>query len=218
MATLTVQPAETQALDCYLRNTLPTSPMDGAVLNAGTLFVLGSSIYQRMLARFSLADLGATAVVTSAIVTFTITGGSTPVGATYTANRVTRTGWTENASWNLYDGSSSWTAAGGDYTASNASTVVYSSGSTLVFNVASMLADARTSGLLYLDLIVRGPEVDGSSNYVVCDSSASATEANRPKLVVTFTTPASGLEFTLPDDVPHFTLPDDRFHFVLPEE
>lgn len=192
--------------------------MNGNVLNAGTLFVLGSSIYQRALLRFSLADLASTVTVSAASVTLTITGGSAAVGATYTASRITRTGWTEDASWNLYDGASSWTTPGGDYTATNAATVVYSSGSTLVFNVAAMLADARTAELAYLDLIVSGPEVAGSSNYVVFASSADATEGNRPKLVVTYTTPVAGLEFTFADDQMHFTLPDDRFHFVLPEE
>jgi hypothetical protein len=193
MASLTIQPAEDDddQQDCNLGNGLQAAnlPHDAGTLLAGTLFALDVSTYWRPLIRIPLGRLPAMATVSAAAFTLTFDGGAPTVGATYTANRVTRAAWTEAATWNKYDGTNNWTTPGGDYTATNAATVVYASGSVLTFNVLGMLNDALDAGLSYLDLIIRGQEAEGVSNYVVGISSADTTAADRPKLVLTYTVP-----------------------------
>lgn len=189
MASLTVRPAEDDAgqKDCNIANGgQQNNANNSGTLLVGTLFVLAASTYWRALLRMPLTQLPAMSSVSAAVFTLTFDGGAPTVGATYTANRLTQANWTEGATWNTYDGSNAWNSAGGDYTATNSASVVYASGATLAFNVLAMLNDARSAGLNYLDLILRGPESAGVSNYVVGLSSSESTVLERPKLEITY--------------------------------
>lgn len=186
--TLTLQPAEAAAVDCYIGNgTSANTAFNNSSLLIGSFFFGGNTTYYRSLLRFDLSTLPSGAIPESCTLTIAFTGGSPVNPSTYTAYRLTRTTWTEGATWNAYDGSTSWTLAGGDYSASDSDGYTYSgSGSTLTFDLLSMLSAAINEGLSSLDVILVGPEALGSSNYMSGISSAAATASDRPKLEIAY--------------------------------
>jgi|GEM_PF-1193447 len=187
MSTLTLQPAEASAVDCYIGNgAAANSAFNDGNLLIGTLRVLGNDTYYRSLLRFDLSTLADGAIPSACELTITHSGGSPVNPSTQTAYRLTRTDWTEAATWNTYDGSNAWSTAGGDYTATGSDAYTYTGGTALTFDLLAMLLDAKNAGLSSLNVILIGPEVPGSSNYIVGESSADATASNRPKVVVTY--------------------------------
>lgn len=197
MASLLIQPDEAMSQDCFIRSNVPTTPGNGVPMHAGTLFLFGNSSFRRALMRLSLSELPAASQVSAAVLTLTIDttpvsadAGKPTVGATFTASRITEPDWTEDATWSTYDGISGWSSSGGDFTETSQASVVYASGNTLDFDVLAMLQDAIAADLNYLDVLLRGPEVAGASNYVMGFSSASETASARPKLLLTYKVPA----------------------------
>lgn len=185
--TLTLQPEETSAVDCYIGNTAATTSFNNGNLLIGSFFFSGNTTYYRSLVRFDLSDLPSGAIPSACTLTITWDGGSPQNPSTYTAYRLTRTTWTEAATWNTYDGTNAWSTSGGDYSASDSDGYTYSgSGSTLTFDMLNMLSAAMNEGLSSLDVILIGPEASGSSNYVNGLSSAESTAAERPKLEITY--------------------------------
>lgn len=188
MSTLTLQPAEASAVDCFIGNgTSADTAFNSSSLLIGTLRVLSADTYYRSLLRFDISTLADGAIPSACELTITRAGGSPVNPSTYTAYRLTRTNWTEAATWNTYDGSTAWTLAGGDYTATGSDGYTYTgSGTTLTFDLLAMLVDALNAGLSSLNVILIGPEAAGSSNYMAGYSSADATAGNRPELEITY--------------------------------
>jgi hypothetical protein len=188
MSTLTLQPAEAAAVDCYIGSgTAAGTAFDNGLLNVGSFFFGGNTTYYRSLTRFDLSTLADGAIPSACEMTLTWDGGSPVNPGTYTAYRLTRTNWTEAATWTTYDGSTAWTSNGGDYSVTGSDAYIYAgTGTTLTFDLLAMLVDAMNAGLSSLNVIVIGPEADGSSNYVVGLSSAETTAAERPKLEITY--------------------------------
>ncbi len=188
MSTLTLQPAEAAAVDCYIASgTGASAAFNDGLLSIGSFFFSGNTTYYRSLVRFDLSTLPSGAIPSACELTITWDGGSPVNPGTYTAYRLTRTNWTESATWLTYDGTNAWTSNGGDYSVSDSDAYIYSgTGTTLTFDLLAMLTTAMNEGLESLDVILIGPEADGSSNYVVGVSSADATAAERPKLAITY--------------------------------
>ncbi len=186
--TLTIRPAEAAAVDCYISNGAnANTAFDSGALIVGSVFALGNTIYNRALLRFDLSDIPDGAIPTAATLTLTHGGGAPVNPSTYTCYRLTQTAWSELGTWNRYDGATLWSAAGGDYTATDADSYTYTGGGALVFDgLLAMVGEARSEGLAHLDVLIVGPEALWSSNFVSGLSSADGTAGSRPKLEVVY--------------------------------
>lgn len=141
MATITLYPTA----DTYIYE-------GGADTNHGTstyLEVLSWSAHDiRGILSFSGADIAGATINSATLYLYYYSKVNNPVGRTYKANRMTRLTWTETgATWNKYDGSTVWTAAGGDYTATGAaSATVPADFGWMDWNVATIVQTMATAG------------------------------------------------------------------------
>jgi hypothetical protein len=180
MATLTVQPSN---LSTYIVD--ETDSSGGAALSVSTI-----SNRFRALLKYDFSALPAGATITGAIQTlyYESNYGTPAVGRTYVMNRCTRTDFTETATWITRDGSNNWTTAGGDFTATGAAnaTMPIAYG-TVDWDVTSIIqyAQANTSKIAYF-LLKDGTEggLQFGANFT---PRVGAITANRPKLVITYT-------------------------------
>ena len=103
--------------------------------------------------------------------------------------------WTELANWNTYDGSTVWTAAGGDVTATGAnivsSVIAASVGTIISIGVSTGLTAARAAGQTRADFLIRRSTESGNTLTWTVSSRNHATEAQRPVLRITHTYPYS---------------------------
>ena len=188
MPTLSLQPDGTVGVDAYLISNTPNSNTGTSTdLLTGTLFLGGNSIYYRSLLRFDLSSIPSG--VSAATLTLTKAGSvldSPP--QTFACYRLTQTAWTETGvTWNRYDGTNTWTSAGGDYTtALGHELVISSTAAMLAFSIPQLCADAVANRNGLLNVIVTGPQTEGVSNYCNCASSDHATSSLRPLLEVTY--------------------------------
>lgn len=113
-------------------------------------------------------------------------------------NELTQTGWTElGATWNKYDGTTDWSAAGGDYSG----TLVDNANAPGVGNWISLGlygADAQnnistsTFGQT-INIICRAPNLNNSVDKGgIFHSKDAVSEANRPYLEITYTPTDTG--------------------------
>jgi hypothetical protein len=112
-------------------------------------------------------------------------------GRTYWAYRITQTGWTETGStWNKYDGTNNWAAAGGDYTATNgASVVMPASYDWVAWTVTAQVQTAVDSvGRVAHFLVKDATEDSAAAAMAFFYSREYATDTTkRPKLYVDWT-------------------------------
>ncbi len=191
MATLEVILAEASSKDCRISSGSNADVAnDSSQLMIGTFTIGGPGNFYRSLLSFPLTGLPSGALVAGAVLTLARLA-STVVGTpTFTFQRLTQLGWTEDGTWNRYDGTNLWASAGGDSTPTNAGNVVYGgSGSLVVSNLGELVADAAALSLASVDLLAIGPESLGTSNYFTAHSSAATDPADRPKLVITYYLP-----------------------------
>lgn len=199
--TYTFQPS---AAETYLNQSAPNGT-DGAET---LLYVENGSGYRlRSLLKFDTSSqIPQAATINSATLSLYFYGlqGSDPHGRTYWAYRITQTGWVETqATWNSYKSGSAWTAAGGDYTATNgASVVMPSSFGWVNWTVTAQVQTAVTSvsGVAHF-LIKDGTENSGDYGAIFYSRRYSST-TYRPKLYVDWTsittyTIAHGLDVAL---------------------
>lgn len=192
---LVLQPDAAAGIDTYITSGSYADLNLGSVdiFNIGTTSVSKSTVYSRALLRFDLTVIPASATIAGAVLTlFHESSASLSLPAQFSVYRLTRPTWTEfGATWNRYDGSALWTAAGGDYaTADHDTTTVNSYGSNLVFaNLNNLTADAIQNRGGFLNLLVVGPESGPSNDFLVVRSSDHADSNTRPRLVVDYTVP-----------------------------
>jgi hypothetical protein len=104
--------------DCYVNAGSPTTSFcGGTALNAG----YDGTNASRALLQFSLAAIPTTDAVLSAKLLLYLGSASTSTAASLGAYQLTRA-WTAGATWNTYDGTNSWTTAGGDFSGTAAAT------------------------------------------------------------------------------------------------
>jgi hypothetical protein len=118
-------------------------------------------------------------------------GGNPPAGRTYWAYRLTQTAWTEaGVTWNKYDGTNNWAAAGGDYTTTNgASVVVPAAPGWMAWTVTAQVQTAIDSVGRIAHFLMRDGTESGSTDYqahfYTRDYAVDLTK--RPKLYVDWT-------------------------------
>jgi hypothetical protein len=189
-----LQPDATEGVDASILSGgyADTNFGDAAMPAIGTTLFAKVVTLMRVIARFDLSAIPPYGTIVDATLTLThAPNGSISGSAPFTAYRLTRPDWTEfGATWNKYDGSHSWTTAGGDISTQDSdSATITSAVEDLVFDgLANLAIDAveNRDGLLHL--LVAGPEL-GNSNFLVIHSSDSSEEAKWPKLVVTYDVP-----------------------------
>ena len=109
----------------------------------------------------------------------------------FVPQRVTRTGWTElGATWNLYDGVSSWTIPGGDVDPASGIESGLATGATeLDFtDIIPLVIDAMVLRSGSLDLLIQGNE-SAVSEFVIIRTSNDPLEAMRPLLEIEYLAP-----------------------------
>lgn len=222
MPTLPIQPDETTSPDLNIGVNASSQSVDSTfnneLLNIGSRTLFGQTTWQRALLRFSLAALPSAAVVTSAILTITVDGGSWS-SPTIVCRRVTRTNWDETGNWFNYKSGSTWTTAGGDVTSTHEVSQVYTSGN-LVLDVTDIVNDCLGLGLSQVDLRIRGHEQNNTVNYITGLSSATADASERPKLVLTwqYADTLPHLDWTSTDEPIHYRSADEPLHWRATDE
>ena len=206
MTTLTLQPNETDGYDTSLAQSNPNTNYGGdAVLYIGESNV--ATNIRRGLIKFNLSSIPSNAVISSVVLSLWVAFDASSNARDYKLYRVLRD-WVETqATWNIWKTSNNWTTAGcgSDGNDADLSTVwaTCSFTATETDNTekqfvldATGLAEftkwVNGTNPNYGWLVKADTEVNDGYNM---DSSSSATAAQRPKLVVTYT--EGGGEFFL---------------------
>jgi hypothetical protein len=164
----------------------------------GATTIVKGTTYCRYLARFELTDIPIGSAIVSAKLTLVKDSGTYPNGAAFRLRRVTRGDWTElGATWNLYDGTNSWTVSGGDVDEEGGTEINLASSDTqLVFaDLERLVADAITFRGGLLNLLVIGNETV-TSEFVNVFTADDAEPTNRPHLEIEYVAPP---ELTITD-------------------
>lgn len=184
----------TGTLDTYLNQDATTTNYENDDLALPYAF---SSHAHRNLIKFDVSSIPSGSTVTAASLELRIKSGLSGDNCTSRVRRLIRD-WTESgATWNTYDGSNSWGAAGAQDTSTD---IVASDDAT---NVRSSISSPVTITITGLETLVNGwvngtypnygmvvySDAEGDANGVV-GSSEDGTSSNRPKLNVTYTTSA----------------------------
>jgi hypothetical protein len=126
----------------------------------------------------------------------TVGGGGLPANS-YAWYRLRRTDWVESeATWNSYKSGSAWTTAGAeDYSNDNDTSVADLAAAITTtgyktMDVTNCARDAVVSRSQILNVLVWSGEAN--SRYIITSTKENGTDANRPKLTVTYTPPGGG--------------------------
>jgi|WetSurMetagenome_2_1015567.scaffolds.fasta_scaffold95396_2 hypothetical protein len=113
--------------------------------------------------------------------------GTYDSGRTLWVYRLTRPTWTEDGvTWNKYDGTNSWTSAGGDWTVTDAISAASASG-WVQWNVLNQVlyAQANTSGIVHFLIKDSTETANHLNNFYSREYATNLTL--RPKLTLTYT-------------------------------
>ena len=163
-----------------------------------------SNSARRGLFYFDLSGYKGGQTVTAADVKLYCEGGSTTNSADYLLKRVKAPGgtanaqWTIDATWNKYDGTHSWTNAGGDFATSptyDTTTLSCTSTGYKNWSATALVQDWLDGTLTNYGVLLRQ---SGESTTNLLDfTSADSTSSNKPKLVLTYTNTAPGTATSL---------------------
>lgn len=180
--------------------------------------VVGSAYFNRGLFRFAINEIAGSQL--SATLTLKYASGQISGSQTFTARRVTQTGWTEGgATWNTYNGTTAWATSGlgtSDYTTMHQATCVLTAVGDLVFDLSGMAQYAIDNLSGFLNVVVIGPETI-TAKYVEVYSSEAAVSV-RPTLSVAVCTVEPGLQFSIPNERTQFSFSDEGFQFSIPND
>jgi hypothetical protein len=157
-------------------------------------YCYNASAPQRFVTKFTLPSGSGT--ITDVTLNFKSQYQGGNVG-TLNVHTMTQTAWTEGgATWNKYDGTNDWTAAGGDYTGTVIDSV--STASAGNWNILTLMGAGATnpltinwSDVVYLLVKVSNESNTGLEDGGEFDSKDSGTPGNRPYLEITYTTGAA---------------------------
>lgn len=192
MTTLTLQPDATAGVDTWLAQSLPTTN-----LGTNALFLIGGdgANASRALIKFDLSSLPSNAVISSATLSIYATVDEATTASTIRVYRQIRA-WTEaGATWNTYDGSTSWQTAGG-FGALDCEQTDIGSRATTATETVNAFKDILLTPTTKAGLDLGNGWLIKTDNETLADryrysSSDAATAANRPKLVIVYTVPSS---------------------------
>jgi fibronectin-binding autotransporter adhesin len=153
-------------------------------------------VYQardRSLIQFDFATLPVGASVTQATLTLTASSnvyGGNPNAETMSVYRLTQA-WTEGgATWNRFDGASTWVAAGGDYagTAYASSSANPSSGQVITWDLTTLANEWHTGTQVNNGLMIINSGTTNGFHFV---SRENSNVGGRPYLLATVSTPST---------------------------
>jgi RHS repeat-associated protein len=170
--------------DCTIKSGSPSTSFCGAsTLQVGWD---GSSDH-RALMYFDLSGLPEQVNITDAYIALYITGQSTGNFKYQSLLPVTRS-WTNNVTWNSYDGTNAWVTAGGEIGSPSADTSGIPSGSNVwsYWNQNSLAQEWHDGGSTNHGVVLKN-QVDHSTNNVVSYASFDNTNASlRPYMSVNY--------------------------------
>ena len=181
--------------DTYVSNGSDMAVNFGAAdeLRIGSTFIAAVDKHYRAIVRVPLGVIPQDVAVDEAFLILNGDGtGTIPSPLTVTAYRLNQPLWMEHeATWNNYATGLPWVAGGGDFLVdgTEVSEVVASAGAGLLFvGFEAMVRKALDLGLLYLDVLVKGPETPSApSSFVDCYSrTALAIDGLKPYLSVSY--------------------------------
>lgn len=191
MAEKSWQPAEAAAFDTWLGSSSPDSNQGTNVsLAMETLSGKGQD-KERPILIWDISELIGKTLLTAKL---TLEAGAVDDRTnTATIYRITQAGVTEaGVTWNKYDGVNAWTAAGGDYTTPSVA-FAFPTSPEMTFEISgaalvAFLQDAldNRSGLARMLIRLDDPYEAQENKGCYWRSSNYATEADRPKLEVTY--------------------------------
>lgn len=199
MPTFTLWPTK----DLWIRTDYPTANQNGFGLTTGVSSGIGTSYPHRTLLHYDLTSMPAYAALTAAKIRMNCIGaGLLDVEAR--VHRLTQQAWTEaGATWNTYDGTNAWAAAGGDYAANPQVTWLQPSSGGFV-DITGMLAlvqDAIANRGAQLHVLLKQLNeafVAGSYYYGDREAGAFFGETYVPRLIVDYTAAAEQLPVAEP--------------------
>ena len=202
MSILTIQPS---TADAYLSQGNPTNNYG----NATYLLIRASSGNDfRPIFSFDFSAIPANAIITAA--PFSLYNYSPDTaGRTYGAYRVTRITWTQNGvCWSYYSGISSWTTAGGDFTATNSvSAMIPASPDWMAWDVKAMIGDIYP-GATILHVLIKDDSAPNSSTSQFYSNNYTIDPTLCPKLALTYTLGPSKISgVSVPTKVNNLTSP-----------
>jgi len=121
--------------------------------------------------------------------------GASPVGRTYTADRVITSNWAEaSATWNKYDGVNSWGSPGGDFTtAGEASATVPACCGYISWTVTDIVKAWIESDQPNYGFLIKDQVEDASPAVGAWFFSRESTDPNKPILTVDYTAPIAAV-------------------------
>ena len=184
MPQLIIQPS---GADSYIDSYVPNNNFGSNVdLYVGPTEVSGNPMIRRAVIKYDFSSLPNATVITAAQMLCYVRSGS--AARTLWAYRLTRTNWTElGVTWNKYDGTNAWTAAGGDYTADDGASITSpGTGNWAEWNVLAQAQYAllNTSKILHC-LLKDGTESGISTTYFHSKNYTTDTTLC-PKLTLTY--------------------------------
>ena len=185
------QPPESVAVDRTITGS-GTQSETSTTINIGRHY--GNS--NRGILVWDLTDIPSSATLNSATFTLKHESNNCSGSKTVKVYRLTQTA-TEAVSWTTYDGSNSWSTAGGDYTTTNGLSQSVDCDSDTDFvdsssDLVALIRDAIDNRSGYLSMIIgTQEEFEGSpsgAQRIKFHSSSGTSIGDRPKITVNFTT------------------------------
>jgi len=132
-----------------------------------------------------LSSIPANAVISSALMQLYVPSVQASTGNTVNAYRLTRQWFENSATWKKYDGTHSWTTAGGDYSSTVwASRSVGAQGKYYSWDITPLVKSWQNSTYQNYGIIMVSQTSNNRKDF---SSSDSSTASRRPSLQVNYT-------------------------------
>jgi len=164
-----------------------------------------SNYHQRSILEFDISDIPANAIFSQGDLELYYESwyANDPVGISVGAYKLTRTDWVElEATWNIYKTGSNWTSAGGDYVTTDPagkSIVFPANPGWMTWDIQAIVENACGNSD-NVEILVKFDNENvafASRHQAFWYSNNYPTEANRPKLTVTYTVPPPPVDNTI---------------------
>ena len=191
----TANSTTTNFLDSYIRSSKTTTNYgNSATIQAGGY--LSGPNQRRALFKFNISEIPSTAVVQSAIFTGVVSSVNSSFNKPLTFYKVTRS-WVEgngttnnDVNWTNALTGTGWTTSGGDYNASALAATTVGASGTFNWDITSTVQTWVTTPANNFGVLLRSDELGSTSQYATF-VSREGTQASRPKLTITYVTPAT---------------------------